>query len=1560
MKYGYLSIAFFLIAIAVFGILMQQMAFASSRNIPSNSATSQNDTLTVNILISPGNVPVEHVETITANAAGGTPSGYTLNIINASGLQIYSNSINTTSSSATFSWNAVIAGQFYANVSVQSNSVANQIISQNVPFTVEPGLALNSTSLKSNAITAGHVQEITVNISGGAAPYVYNYTVYNDTNAIVANAVHLSSLTSNTLMFNQSANFGVGNFIANVIVIDSSNEIVSAVRAYTVGKPLQNNGSSSMPGNIVTSFSENGLPANVTWSVAYNGVTQNSLTPSSINFFSIPGNYTFNIDNVTVSNAIYAPAPQSGLLDGGNTIKINFMLISSNAATTTIIPSTPNISVRRKISPPRRINSINTFIGSLSSKGIPIKSLFMSNSSITGINENGTVANVIDPIILNYQQMSNLTSLNQTQLDIARSKFNKIVNYTALYSFNRSIQVPYGNIVQAHRFAGAGSVLHYVAYNTHGIVTYYNVSIMKAQPRLAINVNGAVMATPNTTSIIHVPILKGQKTYSVSLSLNSSLAQGNAAGYSYEIRFSNGTTISNSVTANNVSYSNTFILPTDQNATITFGMNGNSNYTAVDPTTIVIPTSIEYYVPITLTNSQTSATPAPFQQMLSVNSLTYNAYEADNLNNIEFFYFNGTLVPSWMEGSTSNTLLNNPTNSIDLYTSTNTIYWLNISGGIPASNSITVYMGFAPVSTNLFNNINVGEAPQISNTYAQYDDGNYVFLYYNVNPTSTTGWTIAGTAGQTPSAPSGSHFATTNALYANSANGDYMYTSIPALTSNIIISYNVYTTGLGDFFFLTNSAGNGQITRLDGRGGGDLSGLATSSSWTAWTAPSQGLSETTGIWYKYDTVISGSSAYAYIGSISNNLATYGTATSSSAFTISNDGNYIGLIGDALGSSYITYWNGMIIRTYPPNGVMPSATFGSIASSNVPVLTFQSNPAEYGTTDTITATATTTGDSVEIENNGNLIAVPAANTISYNICDTTPSLSNCWIPGNYIITANDITNGYSTNAVLTVNKGIPALTLSATNVILDGGSGITVDYGISTVSNQLSASLIVNGANVASTSSSSAYSFVPNNGLNTFEVTTAGNGDYSASSIIKQSCVVPTPSGFPGSVLYYAPLCVINSQTSATPSPFQAMINITESAYAGNLVYNGNLANFEIFNAIGAVQPAWIESNQSGKLVTWVKLANGIAANSISPLYLGFASSTFNTLSSSGTNGIGEIPTASSTYAEYDDGASVFNNYFAGNSLSGWTTAGTAGQTSSAPSGSPFGTDAFYANGANGDYLDAIANGQSGNMIIEYYTDTANLDDVFFLVDSAGAGQIGRVGNGGGWYGVASASSWTSWTAPPDTGEWSNKWILTSIAVTSGDATMYVSATPGIYGSEIGQNTSNTYTTTDEGSYLGLVGDAAGGTTTQYWNGMIIRAYPPNGVMPSSLFGSAIPVQKTCTISLTPSAIDFGSLDSGSSISTVNAITDDNTGNTNAYMLVYGGNWIGPASLGVSNTTWDASNDVAFPANRLSALAYNTTILVPASSSNDIYFGLGIPGGAPAGAYSQDITIENSC
>lgn len=129
----------------------------------------------------------------------------------------------------------------------------------------------------------------------------------------------------------------------------------------------------------------------------------------------------------------------------------------------------------------------------------------------------------------------------------------------------------------------------------------------------------------------------GQTSYKITLSLESSLISGNPANYSYNIIFSNNTAINGSINSSNVSYSKVFTLHSNETAKIIFDVSGNANYTAEDPGALVIPAQIEYYVPITLSNSQTAPTPSPFQEMLSVNSLSYNSYETNSLNNIEFF-----------------------------------------------------------------------------------------------------------------------------------------------------------------------------------------------------------------------------------------------------------------------------------------------------------------------------------------------------------------------------------------------------------------------------------------------------------------------------------------------------------------------------------------------------------------------------------------------------------------------------------------------------------------------------------------------------------------------------------------------------------------------------------------------------------------------------------------------------------------------------------------------------------------------------------------------------------
>ena len=144
-----------------------------------------------------------------------------------------------------------------------------------------------------------------------------------------------------------------------------------------------------------------------------------------------------------------------------------------------------------------------------------------------------------------------------------------------------------------------------------------------------------------------------------------------------------------------------------------------------------IPAGIVYSVPVTLTNSQSIATPAPFQQMVTVNSATYSSYEAPNLQNVEFYDNNGMAIPSWMESGNSNTAIS-------------TVYWLKIPS-IPANSQTTIYMGFSSLSTNLFNTHTTGEAPDLSTSYGEYDDGASVFAYYwsFPGPNLPSGWAFS-------------------------------------------------------------------------------------------------------------------------------------------------------------------------------------------------------------------------------------------------------------------------------------------------------------------------------------------------------------------------------------------------------------------------------------------------------------------------------------------------------------------------------------------------------------------------------------------------------------------------------------------------------------------------------------------------------------------------------------------------------------------------------------------------------------------------------------------------
>ena len=164
------------------------------------------------------------------------------------------------------------------------------------------------------------------------------------------------------------------------------------------------------------------------------------------------------------------------------------------------------------------------------------------------------------------------------------------------------------------------------------------------------------------------------------------------------------------------------------------------------------------YVPITLSNQQSSGTSADFQQMIYYNpsSSQYTQYESKNLSNIEFT----TGEPI---GTTGNTPLYAWIESNASTAGTNTVIWINLGSSTLSaegggSNTLVVYMNFLPTNSPVSAGY-TGYAPELwcasgcfQTFYAQNDIGPKVFNFYDnfTGGTLNSGlWSETGSASYT-------------------------------------------------------------------------------------------------------------------------------------------------------------------------------------------------------------------------------------------------------------------------------------------------------------------------------------------------------------------------------------------------------------------------------------------------------------------------------------------------------------------------------------------------------------------------------------------------------------------------------------------------------------------------------------------------------------------------------------------------------------------------------------------------------------------------------------------
>ena len=384
---------------------------------------------------------------------------------------------------------------------------------------------------------------------------------------------------------------------------------------------------------------------------------------------------------------------------------------------------------------------------------------------------------------------------------------------------------------------------------------------------------------------------------------------------------------------------------------------------------ISVPANIVYYIPITFTNQQSTAVAPNTPLMIPFNALAYQSYETTSLNNTEFFFANGTIMPSWIEGNIlneSSTALSTATNVIIWVKSPNTDTFLTANTG--TATTATVYMGFAGTGATtqnmLFSNTITGEAPQLSPSYAEYDDGASVFSNY---------WNFAGT-----SLPSGWTI----------SSGTYTQNNGITLSTSATLAWSLwYNTGFTYPFVVDSdmrqetaaSANWGQLLALSSSGTSSISiwaGVGTDIAGTAFQ-------------YSSSKIATGTSTlnttYVFTSSVTSSES-YFSADYSQIGSQGTPGPYVAAYGG--GSNIFIQW--IRTRAYPPNGVAPNTTFDQI------------QPAVLNT-----SIFSTTWNTLEPGSPSNEIVLPISGNYNVYWGDGTNSL-------------NTATHIYSTPGIYTIN------------------------------------------------------------------------------------------------------------------------------------------------------------------------------------------------------------------------------------------------------------------------------------------------------------------------------------------------------------------------------------------------------------------------------------------------------------------------------------------------------------------------------------------------------------
>ena len=308
-----------------------------------------------------------------------------------------------------------------------------------------------------------------------------------------------------------------------------------------------------------------------------------------------------------------------------------------------------------------------------------------------------------------------------------------------------------------------------------------------------------------------------------------------------------------------------------------------------------------YYLPVTITNPTNSPAHAGLQLQinLTANSISYAQYERSDLGNIRF-YDGAQSLYSWCESGCTNT-------------SSKAMFWVKTDRPITANTAIALQIYFLPKNID-YSGRYAGEAPQLSGTYGQYDNGADVFTNY---------WNFAGNA-----LPNGFWYAASATV---SVNNGITVSGSPAILG---INDQLNPSGaIFDIYYTSTS-----VTALET---GIGYGTSSSSSDIQYAMTSVIYGSSSGIYYWVPT-----GAYTELTTISApaipNVIGIGWSPAPKQIFLADDSGISTASSNALsyssanqiltrnggGGTYTARW--FRVRAYPPDGILPSFSFNSVA------------------------------------------------------------------------------------------------------------------------------------------------------------------------------------------------------------------------------------------------------------------------------------------------------------------------------------------------------------------------------------------------------------------------------------------------------------------------------------------------------------------------------------------------------------------------------------------------------------------------------------------------------